>query len=118
MSQVEQMFALASRAVELYGRIDTWVHAAAVSVYAPFQETRPEEFRRLIEVNLLGQAFGALAALPHLKRAGGGALIHIGPWNRSSAFLCTAPMPPPNTGWSASSTRCGWSCCMTGSLLL
>jgi hypothetical protein len=37
---------------------------------------RPDEFRRLIEVNLLGQAYGARAALPHLRRAGG-ALIHV-----------------------------------------
>ncbi|HSL30981.1 MAG TPA: SDR family oxidoreductase [Anaerolineales bacterium] len=77
VSDFTQMQALAERAVELYGRIDTWVHAAAVSVYAPFQETKPEEFRQLIEVNLIGQAFGAMAALPHLKRSGG-ALIHIG----------------------------------------
>jgi len=76
VSRPEQMQALASRAVEVYGRIDTWVHAAAVSVFAPFQEIKPDEFRRVIEVNLLGQAFGAMAALPHLKRAGG-ALIHI-----------------------------------------
>jgi NAD(P)-dependent dehydrogenase (short-subunit alcohol dehydrogenase family) len=78
VSQYEQVQALAERAVELYGQIDTWVHAAAVSLYAPFQETTPEEFRRVIEVNLIGQAFGAMAALPHLKQAGGGALIHIG----------------------------------------
>lgn len=77
VSQYEEMQTLAGRAVELNGRIDTWVHAAAVSVYAPFQETRAEEFRRVVEVNLLGQAFGAMAALPHLKRSGG-ALIHIG----------------------------------------
>ncbi len=77
VSQYEQLQALAERAVALYGRIDTWVHSAAVSVYAPFQETRPDELRRVIEVNLIGQAFGAMAALPYLKRSGG-ALIHIG----------------------------------------
>jgi NAD(P)-dependent dehydrogenase (short-subunit alcohol dehydrogenase family) len=78
VSQFEEMQALASYAVERFGRIDTWVHAAAVSLYATFQETRPEEFRQVIEVNLIGQAFGAMAALPYLKQAGGGALIHIG----------------------------------------
>jgi NAD(P)-dependent dehydrogenase (short-subunit alcohol dehydrogenase family) len=78
VTRYEQMQSLAERAVERYGRIDTWVHAAAVSIYAPFQETRPEEFRQVIEVNLIGQAFGAMAALPHLKQTGGGALIHIG----------------------------------------
>lgn len=78
VSQYEQVRALAERAVELYGRIDTWIHLAAVSLYSPFQEVKPEEFSQVIEVNLLGQAFGAMAALPHLKREGRGALIHIG----------------------------------------
>lgn len=86
VSQYDQLIALANRAVELYGRIDTWVHVAAVSIHAPFQETRPDEFRRLIDVNLIGQAFGAMAALPHLKRAGGGALIHIGSVESKRSF--------------------------------
>jgi len=76
-SDFQQVQALANRAVEAYGRIDTWVHAAAVSMYAPFTETTPDEFKRIIEVNLLGQAYGAMAALPHLRAEGRGALIHI-----------------------------------------
>ncbi|MGE5464900.1 MAG: SDR family oxidoreductase [Syntrophothermus sp.] len=86
VSQYEQMYSLAARAVEIYGRIDTWVHAAAVSIYSPFQEIRPDEFRKLIEVNLIGQAFGAMAALPHLKRTGRGALIHIGSLESKRSF--------------------------------
>jgi NAD(P)-dependent dehydrogenase (short-subunit alcohol dehydrogenase family) len=78
VSQYDQVQALANYAVAQYSRIDTWVHVAAVSMYARFQDTRPDEFRQIIEVNLLGQAYGAMAALPHLKRAGQGALIHIG----------------------------------------
>lgn len=72
-----QVKAVADRAAAEYGRLDTWVHCAAVSLYATFEETTPEEFARLIEVNLVGQAYGAMAALPHLKREGRGALIHI-----------------------------------------
>ncbi len=76
-SVFEQVRNLADRAVALYGRIDTWVHLPAVTLYAPFQEITPEEFRRVIEVNLVGQAYGALAALPHLRLEGRGALIHV-----------------------------------------
>jgi len=72
----DEVKAVADRAVEVYGGLDTWVHLAAVAVYATFDETTPEEFKRIIEVNLIGQAYGAMAALPHLKRAGG-ALIHV-----------------------------------------
>jgi NAD(P)-dependent dehydrogenase (short-subunit alcohol dehydrogenase family) len=72
----DQMQRVAQRAVTEYGRLDTWVHAAAVLLVAPFQLTTPEEFQRVIDVNLMGQVHGAMAALPHLKRQGG-ALIHI-----------------------------------------
>jgi NAD(P)-dependent dehydrogenase (short-subunit alcohol dehydrogenase family) len=73
----EQVKAVADRAVEEYGRLDTWVHLASVSVYANFWEITPEEFQRVVEVNLVGQAYGAMAALPHLKREGRGALVHV-----------------------------------------
>lgn len=67
---------VAAFAIETYGRIDTWVQLAAVSMYATFEHTTPEEWRRIVDVNLNGQAYGAMAALPHLRR-NGGALIHI-----------------------------------------
>jgi len=76
-SEFEEVKAVADRAVEEYGRLDTWVHLAAVGLFATFEQTTPEEFERVIDVNLMGQVYGAMAALPHLKREGRGALIHI-----------------------------------------
>jgi len=73
----DEVSRVAHTAVETYGRIDTWAHLAAVSIWASFEQTTPEEFRRIIEVNLLGQIYGAKAALPHLMREGRGALIHV-----------------------------------------
>lgn len=73
----EQVKAVADLAVEQYGHLDTWVHLAGVSLYASFEQTAPEEFRRVIDVTLMGQVYGAMAALPHLRREGRGALIHI-----------------------------------------
>ena len=78
VTEPEQLRALATRAVEAFGGFDTWVQLSAISLYATFEETTPEEFRRVIEVNLLGQAYGAMAALPHLRARGAGALIEIG----------------------------------------
>jgi NAD(P)-dependent dehydrogenase (short-subunit alcohol dehydrogenase family) len=76
-SDFNQVRAVADRAVEEYGKLDTWVHLAAVGLFATFEQTTPEEFERVIDVNLMGQVYGAMAALPHLKREGRGALIHI-----------------------------------------
>ena len=77
VTDFDQVKAVADTAAGRYGRLDTWVHLAAVSIFAPFEETTPEEFRRVVEIDLLGQAYGAMAALPHLKREGGGALVHV-----------------------------------------
>jgi NAD(P)-dependent dehydrogenase (short-subunit alcohol dehydrogenase family) len=77
VTDFEQVRAVAETAVRTFGRIDTWINVAAVSVYARFEETSPEEFRRLMEVNYLGQVHGALAALPHLRQTGQGALLAV-----------------------------------------
>lgn len=72
-SQVETV---AEKCVERYGRIDTWIHSAGAFLFASVEKSEPEEYKRLIEVNLLGQIYGAKAALPFLKK-NGGALIHV-----------------------------------------
>ncbi len=77
VTEFEQVEAVAETAAAEYGRLDTWVHLAAVSIFAPFDETTPEEFKRVIDIDLLGQAYGAMAALGHLKREGRGALVHV-----------------------------------------
>jgi NAD(P)-dependent dehydrogenase (short-subunit alcohol dehydrogenase family) len=77
VSDFEQVKAIADKTVQYYGRLDTWVHLAATSVFARFEQITPEEFKRVIEVNLMGQVYGAMAALPHLRREGSGALIHV-----------------------------------------
>ena len=77
VADADQVRAVADTAVTTFGRIDTWVNVAAVSVYAHFEDITPEEFRRVTEVSYLGQVHGFLAALPHLRAAGQGALISI-----------------------------------------
>src|ERR671915_1485228 len=77
VTDFDQVKAVADTAAERYGRLDTWVHLVAVSIFAPFEETTPEEFRRVVEIDLVGQSYGAMAALPHIRREGRGALVHI-----------------------------------------
>lgn len=77
VTEFDEVKAVADRAAAEYGRLDTWVHLAGVSVFSRFEDMPPEEFRRVVEVDLVGQAYGAMAALPHLRREGRGALVHI-----------------------------------------
>ena len=78
VAEAEQVEGLAQRTVERFGRIDTWVNNAAVSIYATVEQLEPDEMERLVRVNLLGTMFGARAAIPHLRRAGGGTIINVG----------------------------------------
>ncbi|MBC7797153.1 MAG: SDR family oxidoreductase [Pyrinomonadaceae bacterium] len=72
----DEVKAVADKAVETFGRLDTWVHSAATFLFAKFEDIEPHEFKRMVEVNLLGQVHGAMSALPHLREKGG-ALIHL-----------------------------------------
>ncbi|HEU4587451.1 MAG TPA: SDR family oxidoreductase [Gemmatimonadales bacterium] len=76
VAHADNVEGVALAAVDAFGRIDTWVNAAAVSVYGRFETISEDEFRRVIDVNFMGQVHGARAALPRL-RAEGGALISI-----------------------------------------
>lgn len=77
ITRYDQVEALARRAAEEYGRIDTWVNNAGVSLYATFEEASLEDFRQVVDVIFYGQVHGAKAALPYLKESEG-ALICVG----------------------------------------
>lgn len=76
VTDFEALQNVANVAIEQFGRIDTWIHTAAAAMYATFEETTPDEFKRIIDVTLTGAAWGAMVALPHLKKSGG-ALIQV-----------------------------------------
>ena len=78
VSVLEEVERVAEAAADTFGGIDTWVNNAAVSVYGAFRDVAPEDVRRAMEVNFMGQVHGARAALPYLEREGRGALICVG----------------------------------------
>jgi short-subunit dehydrogenase len=68
---------LADAAIHEFGRIDTWVNNAGVSIYGLLEEVSIADARRLFDTNYWGTVQGSLVALEHLKRSGG-ALINVG----------------------------------------
>jgi NAD(P)-dependent dehydrogenase (short-subunit alcohol dehydrogenase family) len=59
------------------GGLDVLVNNAGIGRYGPVAEQSPEEWRQVIEVNLLGVFNATRAALPAIRRRGGGAIIAI-----------------------------------------
>ena len=68
--------AAAAYAVEVFGRIDTWVNDAGVTIYAKLTDTPLDEHERLFRTNYFGTVNGCRAAIPHLSK-NGGALITV-----------------------------------------
>ncbi len=67
----EDAESLCRRAIERFGRIDTFVATVMVTVYAEVERLEAEELRRVLDVNFLGRAHAYRAALPHLKASRG-----------------------------------------------
>ena len=68
---------IADTALREFGRIDTWVNNAAVSMYGRIMDLSIEDMRRQMDVNYWGQVYGSRTAVQHLRREGG-ALINVG----------------------------------------
>jgi 3-oxoacyl-[acyl-carrier protein] reductase len=87
--------ALAAAAVDAFGRIDVLVSNAALRKQTPFLEMTLEEWHRVLAVPLDGAFLCARAAVPHMIRAGGGAIVTIGGVSayvgtRERAHVCAA----------------------------
>jgi len=77
VSDRDQVQEIADMAIARFGRIDTWVNNAGLSIYGRLDEVSEEDSRRLFDTNFWGIVHGSLVALPHLKKHGG-ALINVG----------------------------------------
>jgi NAD(P)-dependent dehydrogenase (short-subunit alcohol dehydrogenase family) len=76
VAEREQNDELVRRSLERFGRIDTFVANAIVTVYAEVEQLQPEELRRVMEVNFFSVAYGFWAALPALKESRG-TFLHV-----------------------------------------
>jgi NAD(P)-dependent dehydrogenase (short-subunit alcohol dehydrogenase family) len=77
VAEFEQVQSIVDRTIDRYGRLDTWVHAAGTAIISPFEQVTPAEFKRVIDVNLMGSVYGAMVAMPHLRQTGRGAFIAV-----------------------------------------
>ncbi|GJD70558.1 SDR family oxidoreductase [Methylobacterium gnaphalii] len=69
--------AIAEAAVKRFGRIDTWVNDAGLSIFGRLEEVSDEDSQRMFQTNFWGVVHGSLVAAPHLKRSNG-TLINLG----------------------------------------
>jgi NAD(P)-dependent dehydrogenase (short-subunit alcohol dehydrogenase family) len=63
---------------EHFGPIDIWINNAMTSVFAPFLEVEPAEFRRVTEVTYLGTVYGTMSALKRMAKRNRGTIVQVG----------------------------------------
>jgi NAD(P)-dependent dehydrogenase (short-subunit alcohol dehydrogenase family) len=102
----DQVEALVERAVHGLGRLDILVNNAGTAGVRPFAEMAPEEFRRTIEVNLVGVFNGCRAAAGRLIAQKSGKIINL------ASVLGAAGLP----GYSAYSASKGGVIALTKAL--
>jgi NAD(P)-dependent dehydrogenase (short-subunit alcohol dehydrogenase family) len=78
VSDADAVHQAAADVDEKLGPIDVWVNSAFSSVFAPFSEMTPAEFKRTTEVSYLGYVYGTMAALRSMKPRDRGAIVQVG----------------------------------------
>lgn len=68
---------IARTTIEQYGRFDTWVNDAGVSIFGRIDEISDEDHRQLFDINFWGVVYGSEVAAQHLRNRGG-AIINLG----------------------------------------
>jgi 3-oxoacyl-[acyl-carrier protein] reductase len=82
----EQVQRLAEFTVEQFGGIDILVNNAGLGHFASVADTSPEQWRQVIQTNLTGPYNCCHAAIPHMRKRGGGYIINISSLAGKNAF--------------------------------
>lgn len=73
----EELNAAAVTALNEFGRIDSWINNAGISIFGYNEQVSREDQRRVFETNFWGVVNGSIIAAKHLREKGG-ALINLG----------------------------------------
>jgi NAD(P)-dependent dehydrogenase (short-subunit alcohol dehydrogenase family) len=78
MASYAELDAAADRIERELGPIDVWINVGFSSIFAPFAEIGPEEFRRVTEVSYLGFVHGTMVALSRMRPRDHGTIVQVG----------------------------------------
>lgn len=76
VSDYAQMKAVGDAVVAKFGRVDVWVNHAGIATMSPILEGTPEEWDKVMKVNLYSVMYGVRIAADLMKDNGGGVILN------------------------------------------
>jgi NADP-dependent 3-hydroxy acid dehydrogenase YdfG len=77
VARPEEAESIVSRTVERWGQLDILVNNAGLMLLSPIDRARVEDWRRMLDLNVLGLMVTTRAALPQMRRQKDGHVVNI-----------------------------------------
>ena len=84
-----------------FGGLDVLVNNAGVGLFASVAEMTPSQWRQVIDTNLTGAFYCSHAAIPHLRRRGGGWIVNVSSLAAKNPFVGGAAYCASKAGLNA-----------------
>jgi len=72
-----QVGAAVRAATDAYGRVDVLCNVAGQGLHAPLQDIDPDDFRAVLDLNLVAPLVTMQAVLPLMRKQGGGSIVNV-----------------------------------------
>jgi NAD(P)-dependent dehydrogenase (short-subunit alcohol dehydrogenase family) len=73
----QQTEKMASAAIDAFGKIDILINSAGINIRGAIDEVTPEDFNKVIQVNVNGTWLCCRAVTPYMKQNGSGSIINL-----------------------------------------
>ena len=77
VANVNQTEAMAKQAINSFGNIDILINSAGINIRGPIDKITPEDFAKVMQVNVNGTWLCSRAVIPFMKKNGGGKIINL-----------------------------------------
>ena len=77
ISDLQQTQHMVETAMEKFGKIDILINSAGINIRGPIEEITPEDFAKVMHVNVTGTWLCSRAVTPIMKKNGGGKIINL-----------------------------------------